>query len=118
LKSDSRVKLRCRRAIDGSEINYLKSGFDEISKNRLVIFGEKKAVNDLEIEIEAKILSSMLKENKDGLLHIILSRFNFEMQFLLNDFSDGKISFKQLLKSYNEIEPNGNNITPYKCLFK
>ena len=55
---------------------------------------------------------------KDGILNIVLSQFNFEMQYLLEDFLDKKLDFEQLLTTYNEIGTEKHDITKYRSLLE
>jgi hypothetical protein len=50
-------------------------------------------------------------------VHIILEHFNFEMQYLLNDFSSGKITFESLQQTYNSIGTEGHDISSLEPLF-
>ena len=53
-----------------------------------------------------------------GTLHIVMHRFNFEMQFLLDSFISGKIDFKQLNEAYHQIGTEKSDIIQYKSLLE
>ena len=53
-----------------------------------------------------------------GVLHIILEHFNFEMQYLLDEYQGGDITLKQLVTSCALIDPSGHDIYAMKILLE
>ena len=47
----------------------------------------------------------MLYHKHNSKIHIVLEDFNFEMEYLLKEFSNGKIGIESMLKSCVEIDP-------------
>ena len=65
-------------------------GLTEISKHKIVIVGEQSS-SAVTVGLETAIQSRLIM--KPGILHVVLQHFNFEMQYLLDDFMVSKISF-------------------------
>ena len=59
-----------------------------------------------------------IASQKQGICHLVLEHFSFEMQYLLDDFMSGKISLKELLKTYKQIDTEWHDLTAYKRLLK
>ena len=73
---------------------------NEIASRRIVIFGEHVPCHNQVIAFFKAIIGNSLLKLKEGSnkLHLFISHFNFEMQFFLDDFSAGKITFEELLE--------------------
>ena len=59
------------------------------------------------------ILTSMI--NSKSKTHVVLEQFNFEMQFLLDDFQSGKLDFDALVKAYGFIGTDGQESDLVDC---
>ena len=46
-------------------------------------------------------------------MHIILEHWNFEMQFLLDDFCEKNMTLQELIEEYNAIGNDGVDISVY-----
>jgi uncharacterized iron-regulated protein len=59
-----------------------------------------------------------LASRKKGVVHVVLEHFNFEMQYLLDDLQAGKITLKELIRTYIEIGTEWHDLIAYKRLLK
>jgi uncharacterized iron-regulated protein len=82
-------------------------GLDNMEKHKVIIIGENNS-SSLTVGLEVKIANRLRK--KEGNLHIILQHFNFEMQYLIDDYLTGKSTFEQLVETYKEIGTEGYDI--------
>ena len=51
-------------------------------------------------------------------LHVVIDYFNFEMQYLLDDFMSGKLNFKQLIEAYEANGTENHDLWKYKEFFE
>ena len=58
--------------------------------------------NENVVNFEAQIISHLSSDEKST-LNIIMEHFDFEMQFLLDDYQQGKISYEELLQSCKQV---------------
>ena len=64
-----------------------------------------------------KVIRLYLESEKTKEVSIILEQFNFEMQFLLDDFLDGHMTFAELVENYNMVGTERYDIVSLKELF-
>lgn len=60
----------------------------------------------------------MLKNMEEGILHVVLEHFSFEMQYLLDDFQNGLITFDQLCQEYANIGSEKHDIDSLEPILK
>jgi uncharacterized iron-regulated protein len=58
----------------------------ELIQKRIIIFGETDANKKHIAQLEAIIANQLVVNDDIGVLHIVMHQFNFEMQYLLDDF--------------------------------
>ena len=84
----------------GHELNYYgkvlndERAIDRIIEDRIIIVGES-SINVNLTRVLTVITENIVNEN---IVNIFLEYFNFEMQFLLDDFVVGKLSFENLVQ--------------------
>jgi len=84
----------------GHELNYYgkvlndERAIDRIIEDRIIIVGES-SINVNLTRVLTVITENIVNENT---VNIFLEYFNFEMQFLLDDFVVGKLSFEHLVQ--------------------
>ena len=44
-------------------------------------------------------------------MHIVLDHFDYETQYLLNDFMSNRLSWFDLLEIYHEVKGNANSLS-------
>jgi uncharacterized iron-regulated protein len=100
----------------GEELSTLDA-LTEMEKSKVIIFGDN--LENKHTQLMKSVMISHLLTRK-GTLHVVLEHFNFEMQFLLDDFQAGKLSFKQLLSAYMFIGAEGYDadVMQYRSLLE
>lgn len=95
----------------------------EISKHRLVFFGEIHSMPPI-IAFQRQVQATMVEQTKnsnaddDAQVHVVMEHFSFELQELLDDYCDGKLTFEELMSKYLETGEEGHNLEPYKDLLE
>jgi uncharacterized iron-regulated protein len=72
-----------------------------MEQNRIIVFGEV-ASNESVIHYETQIINH-LTQDENSTLNIIMEHFDFEMQFLLDDYQKEKITFDELIESCKQV---------------
>lgn len=86
----------------------------EICMFKLMFFGQVRE-NRHVLELQMKITDRLL-EPADAKLHVVTDLFSFEMQHLLDDFQEGRLTLKQLRKEYENIGTENHNLKKYKSV--
>lgn len=87
----------------------------EIARHRLVFLGEIHSVPPI-IAFQRQVQEEMSKQSSQ--LHLILEHFSFDLQHLLDQFSEGRLDFDQLVEKYHEIGQEGHDLEPYRGLLE
>lgn len=88
---------------------------DEVSKKRVVIFGEVHG-NEVAISLQNEVQKAMLQQTPRT-LHVVMEHFNFEMQPVLEKYTNGSISIEDLWRAYEE-HGEGHEIVGYATLLE
>ncbi len=90
----------------------------EISKHRLVFLGEIHSMPPI-IAFQRQVQAAMVQQTPpDSTVHVVMEHFSFELQDLLDDYCDGKLTFEELVKGYHERGEEGHKLEPYKELLE
>jgi uncharacterized iron-regulated protein len=73
----------------GEKLGFLPA-LDAISEYKVIIIGENNSGEAI-VGLETKIIKKLTA--KQGNVHVILQHFNFEMQYLIDEFVSKKITF-------------------------
>ena len=84
-------------------------------ENRLVYFGEIHSKPPI-VAFQYELQKAMSEESST--LHVVLEHFSFPMQGLLDDFQDGKVSFDELTKAYQQMGNEGHDLEPYRSVLE
>ena len=90
----------------------LQLALREMLDKKLVVFG--KLNTSLQAATSLQLLLQTHSLEREGKLHVVLDAFNFEMQFLLDDFTQGKISFDELLAQRADMGGEDAEIPQYR----
>ena len=55
---------------------------------------------------------------KEGRLHVLLEMFSFEMQHLLDDFVNDKLTFEKLVEAYDQIGTEQYQIREFRFILQ
>jgi uncharacterized iron-regulated protein len=99
----------------------MQDALKEICQNRIVIVGEN-AVNSHILQLQLNVAESLLNNAEpDEMIHIIFQRFHFEIEWLLEDYLLGRITFDHLVKTNNTImstQDQNVDVSIYKRLME
>jgi len=102
----------------------------EIAKHRVVFMGEihsrpaivsfQRQIQDAMARVHPKdtVATSIATASSPGTLHVVFEHFSFDMQDLLDDYQEGKITFDTLVKKYNQNGSEGHDLGPYRELLE
>jgi uncharacterized iron-regulated protein len=96
----------------------------EIARHRVVFFGEihsRPPIVAFQRTVQAAmatITSNQTTMAERGTLHVVFEHFSFDMQGLLDQYQQGKISFDELVTKYNDIGTENHNLEPYRRLLE
>jgi SAM-dependent methyltransferase/uncharacterized iron-regulated protein len=88
---------------------------EEIAKHRLVFLGEIHSVPPI-ISFQREVLAEM--SERANQLHVVLEHFSFDMQDLLDQYSEGSIDFEELVQKYHEMGEEGHRLEVYRELLE
>jgi arsenite methyltransferase len=94
---------------------FTKSPLEEIARHRLVFLGEIHSMPPI-ISFQQQVQHEMQKRSTQ--LHVVMEHFSFELQPFLDQYSQAKITFDQLVQKYHEIGEEGHHLEPYKGLLE
>ena len=103
-----------------TNLHFLKAGqpvplhlaLQEMLAKKLVIFGKLNTSLQSATAVQQLVQTHALQ--MAGKLHVVLDAFNFEMQFLLDDFTEGRITFDQLLDQRHDMGGEDTEIPEYR----
>ena len=72
----------------------------EIAQNKLVFFGEIHSMPPI-IAFQRQVQAEMVAQSQT--LHVVMEHFSFELQDLLDDYCEGKLTFEELVEQYHEM---------------
>ena len=88
---------------------------DQISEYRLVFFGEVHSIPQV-VDFQQDVMKRMASNSSK--LHVVMEHFSFDMQSMLEDYQNERISFEELIKKYQEVGTEKHNLRPYKPLLE
>jgi len=94
---------------------YHQDSSREIARHRLVFLGEIHSIPPI-IAFQRQVQEEMNRSSSK--LHVIMEHFSFEMQPMLDRYSNGSITFEELNQEYQENGHEGHLIQPYKELLE
>ena len=84
---------------------------EEAADKQCVIIGELHGMPPV-IQLQLDVLRKMVQRS-EGVVHVVLEHFNFDMQGLLDRHNDGALSSQDLAAEYERIDTEGHNLLPY-----
>lgn len=87
----------------------------EAAKHKIVFFGEIHSKKPI-IAFQRAVQQEMAQTAPT--LHVVFEHFSFEMQNILDDFQDGKLTFEELNEKYHAIGTESHNLEPYRKLLE
>lgn len=94
---------------------YPTNSVEEIARHRLVFLGEIHSMPPI-ISFQQQVQHEMQKSSRQ--LHMVMEHFSFELQAFLDEYSQGKITFDQLVQKYHETGEEGHDLEPYRTLLE
>ena len=88
---------------------------------RLVFLGEihsVPAITQFQYKVVKELTPPPPTAQQGRRLHVVMEHFCFPMQPLLDDFSQGKLSFAELLEQYRREGSEGHDLDPYRALLE
>jgi SAM-dependent methyltransferase/uncharacterized iron-regulated protein len=82
---------------------------------RLVFFGEIHSRPEI-VKRQKDVLEQMIATGDP--VHVIMEHFSLDMQQLLDDYTQGRCSFAELVKQYQEMGTEGHDLVPYESLLE
>ena len=80
----------------------------------MLFFGELRAQPHVSALLKRLVYNHC---KSTGTVHLVLQHFSFEMQYLLNDFSKGVLSWPDLLANYKHIGTESHDIRLFRSIF-
>ncbi|CAB9504897.1 Arsenite methyltransferase [Seminavis robusta] len=88
---------------------------------KLVFFGEIHSRPPI-IAFQRMVQNAMATTNstndEGGTLHVVMEHFSFDMQPLLEDYQNDKITFEELVQRYDQIGTEHHDLMPYQDLLE
>ena len=106
------------------EVYALNSAANEIAQHRMVFFGEIHSRPPI-ISFQRAVQMAMATDVPDipseqgkGTLHVIFEHFSFEMQELLDEFINERLTFDEMVERYEKIGTENHDLEPYRSLLE
>jgi uncharacterized iron-regulated protein len=96
----------------------------EIARHRVVFFGEihsRPPIVAFQRTVQAAMAATTSNPTtlaERGTLHVVFEHFSFDMQELLDQYQQGKISFDELVTKYSDIGTENHDLEPYRTLLE
>ncbi|GAX20488.1 hypothetical protein FisN_24Hu262 [Fistulifera solaris] len=82
---------------------------------RLVFFGEIHSRPEI-VQRQEDVLQQMIATGDS--VHVIMEHFSLDMQQLLDDYTQGRCSFEELIQQYQDIGTEGHDLKPYESFLE
>ena len=122
-RSGRLLRLSGRALSDPASI-FQHGDVGEVSKSRLVIFGEihaAPAVVKMQHEVQKNMVKRIINEattnsNKTprAKLHVVMEHFSLDMQPMLDKYCRGDMDLAALAQEYRVVGTEGHDVTAYK----
>jgi len=87
----------------------------DIASHKLVFLGEIHSMPPI-ISFQREIQAEMNKQADK--LHVVLEHFSFDLQELLDRYTNDEIDFEQLVDEYHSLGEEGHHLEPYRELLE